>query len=301
MPDDSRGSADSADSADPHEPVAPPPRSRMAMVRRSIWQLVRAGLGRPARPSGNYEEGGPRFAGAWPAETSRKSQESDWLTVVSFNIDHGRAVNEASALFRDEAVLRGADLVLLQEMEEEGTARLADSLGMAFVYYPAGRHPVSGRHFGNAVLVRGAIVGDEKHQLPHLGRVRGTRRIAVAATVEIRGRTLTAFSVHLATILDASIRAQREQLEAVVEVANAVDSPVIIGGDLNRRSLGLVLEHRGFRWLTREVGPTLGPLAVDHLFVRGEDQTAPCNAGVVRDTKGASDHRPVWSTFKLHG
>ena len=291
----------------PDEPEETPLPSRFAVVRRSLWQLVRAGAGR--RPiDGNYAESdGPRFygargGGAAAGEGAGEGEvASTALRVVSFNIDHGREVERAAALLSGDPALRGADVVLLQEMEERGTARLAESLGMAHVYYPAGRHPVSGRHFGNAVLARGDIVRDTKHLLPHLGRVRGTRRIAVAATVSVRGRVLTAFSVHLATLLDASLEAQRDQLSAILDVAEGVDSPVLIGGDLNRRALGLVVERRGYRWLTRDAGPTFGPFAIDHLFVRGDDPDATHAAGVARDAMGASDHRPVWSTLKLIG
>ena len=76
---------------------------------------------------------------------------------------------------------------------------------------------------------------------------------------------------------------------------------MVIGGDFNRRALGLIVERRGYRWLTRDVGPTFGPFAIDHLFVRGDDRDASHAAGVVRDVRGASDHRPVWSTLKLSG
>ena len=284
----------------PDEHDDTPLPSRFAIVRRSIWQLVRSGA-RRAPADGNYaEDHGPRFFGG-RGEGGAGADAAGALRVVSFNIDHGREVARAAALLGDDPSLHGADIVLLQEMEERGTSRIAESLGMAHVYYPAGRHPVSGRHFGNAVLARGDIVRDTKHLLPHLGRVRGTRRIAVAATVSVRGRLLTAISVHLATLLDASLEAQRDQLAAVLDAAEGVETPVVIGGDLNRRALGLIVERRGYRWLTRDVGPTFGPFAIDHLFVRGDDRDVPHAAGVVRDVRGASDHRPVWSTLKLSG
>lgn len=215
--------------------------------------------------------------------------------IVSFNIDHGREVELAAALFLRESALHDADLVLLQEMEERGTERLADSLGMSYVYYPAGHHPLSSQHFGNAILVRGEILRDGKHLLPHLGRVRGIRRIAVAATVLIHGRPLTVLNVHLATLLDASLAAQRDQVLAVLDLADRAEGAVVIGGDFNRRSLGLLAERRGYTWLTRDAGATLGPFAIDHLFARGVDPAVPHSAGVVRDSGGASDHRPVWS------
>ncbi len=279
-------------------------RTRAAMMRHSVWQIVRAGVGRPMNDALNYEEGGPRFAGSSAngasLEERRTLTSRREITVASFNIDHGRAVVPAIDVLCGNEALQRSDVLLLQEMEEEGTARIAESLGMSYVYYPAGRHPITGRHFGNAILTRGDLVDDRKHHLPHVGRVRGTRRIAVAATIELNGVFLSAFSVHLSTMLDASHKAQREQLMHVIDLADRTEGIVVIGGDLNRQSLATLVEKRGYRWLTKGLGGTLGPLAVDHLFVRGEDGSVAHRAGVVRDTKGASDHRPVWSTFKLH-
>ncbi|MEO6444897.1 MAG: endonuclease/exonuclease/phosphatase family protein [Gemmatimonadaceae bacterium] len=275
-----------------------PPPSRFAVVKRSLWQIVRAGTGRTPVEGDNYSATeGPRYARPTCAHGEPRGHAR--IRVVSFNINHGREVDRAAALFRRDASLKDADLVLLQEMEESGTERLASALGMSYVYYPAGRHPLSSRHFGNAILARGEIVDDGKHLLPHLGRVRGTRRIAVAATLDLCGQRLTALNVHLATLLDASLAAQRDQLLKVLEVADEVDGPVVIGGDFNRRSLGLVVERRGYQWLSREAGATLGPFAIDHLFARGLDPGVPYAAGVVRNTDGASDHRPVWSEITL--
>lgn len=280
--------------------------SRPEQLRRSVWQVMRATTRRAPSDAENYGEDGPRFATNPPRSDDEDSHAPEHsgtvgeITVASFNIDHGRAVDRAIAVVRDNASLARADILLLQEMEEEGTARMAEALGMSFVYYPAGRHPVTSRHFGNAVLTRGVIINDQKHHLPHLGRVRGTRRIAVSATIRVRRAVVSAFSVHLATVLDASRRAQHEQLAHVIDMADACAGPAIIGGDLNRRSLAADVERRGYAWMTRDMSATLGPFAVDHIFVRGAETAAAHAAGVVRDTQGASDHRPVWSTFKLH-
>lgn len=277
-----------------------PPHSRGALVRRSLWQLIRVSAGRPPVPAENYpERTGPRFTGERPSAGSRA--EAEYLRVVSFNIDHGIEVDRAAALFARDEAMRRADIVLLQEMEESGTERLADALGMSHVYYPAGRHPVSRRHFGNAILTTGRIVRDEKHLLPHLGRVRGTQRIAVGAGIAFGDLEIAAFSVHLATLLDASLEVQRDQLVAVLDAAEPLQGPVIIGGDFNRRALGHVVARRGYRWLTEHAGPTLGPFAVDHLFARGLPDGAAASAGVVRDTNGASDHRPVWTALRIPG
>ena len=298
--------------SDPPPPPPPPLPSRVAVVRRSLWQLVRAGVGRPLVGGHNYAEAdGPRF-GSTPRSVHEISAVSTpesaparrvdlRLRIVSFNIDHGREIERAAALFQRDPALQDAGLILLQEMEEHGTERLARALGMDFVYYPAGHHPLSSQHFGNAILVRGSIVSDDKHLLPHLGRVRGTRRIAVAATVEVHGHRVTVVNVHLATLLDASLAAQRDQILAVLDVAARAEGTVIVGGDLNRRSLGLLVERRGYQWLTRSAGATLGPFGVDHLFARGLDPKVPSMAGVARDAGGASDHRPVWSVITLGG
>jgi endonuclease/exonuclease/phosphatase family metal-dependent hydrolase len=103
----------------------------------------------------NYQSPlGPRYAGA--------------LRVVTYNVQWGRHVERAINVLKTRAPLTDADIVVLQEMDAEGTRRIAEALGMGWVYYPAAVHPKRGSDFGNAILSRWPIVADEKLMLPRV-------------------------------------------------------------------------------------------------------------------------------------
>src|SRR3712207_1456288 len=103
----------------------------------------------------------PRYAGAAPTTAAEPREPRDTLRIVSFNIAFARNVDRAITLLTSHPALRGADVLLLQEMDAAGTQRIAHALGMWYVYYPAIFHLRTRRDFGNAVLSRWPIVGDE--------------------------------------------------------------------------------------------------------------------------------------------
>ncbi|HYU42000.1 MAG TPA: endonuclease/exonuclease/phosphatase family protein, partial [Vicinamibacteria bacterium] len=149
---------------------------------------------------------GPRFSGQF-AGTPRPPA----IRVVSFNIKYGRNVTGAAALLRGDVRLKDADVIALQEMDEVGVECLARTLGLNYVYYPAAVHPADHRNFGNAILSPWPIEDDVKIPLPHPGRFRKMQRIAVAATVRVRGDLpVRVFSVHLETPAGASGAAKRD-------------------------------------------------------------------------------------------
>src|SRR5688572_1139774 len=71
--------------------------------------------------------GGPRYAGG-PATVAADRGNADTLRIVSYNIEFALRVDSAIVVLRD-SVLRGADVVLLQEMDDAGTRRIAETLG----------------------------------------------------------------------------------------------------------------------------------------------------------------------------
>jgi endonuclease/exonuclease/phosphatase family metal-dependent hydrolase len=186
-------------------------------------------------------------------------------------------------------------------MDGKGVRRLAAALGMDFVYYPAVIHPVTDRDFGNAVLSRWPIREDRKIILPHLGLTRRSERIAVCATVVVRGRPIRAYSVQLATPWELGPGARRDQIRTVLVDAEMTSDPVVIGGDMNSSHIGEEAERRGFLWPTRHLGPTVSLFDVDHIFLRGFSPADTIRAGRVRNNLGASDHRPVWTTIVPSG
>jgi endonuclease/exonuclease/phosphatase family metal-dependent hydrolase len=195
--------------------------------------------------------------------------------------------------------------VLLQEMDLEGTEKLARALGCNLVYHAAAVHPHHGRLFGNAVLSPWPIVAHDLIVLPHPHPLSGQRRIAVQADLLIAGRPLRAISVHLATPV-TPLDARIEQAAAVAAAAADAPGPVVVGGDLNTvTDRGRVLVLRTFRKAgLRPAGlptrPTIRKriwlrpdleLALDHILV---GKLTAGSAGVVGEAE-ASDHLPVWA------
>lgn len=233
---------------------------------------------------------GPRYANPAPALGAARA---DTLRVVSFNIAFAREIDAAIALLASDSGLAKADVLLLQEMDAPGTARIAAALGMGYVYYPAILHLRTRRDFGNAVLSRWPIVADAKLALPHRSRYAGTHRIATIATLRVGDVPVRVYSTHLGTPADIGARDRREQLGAILDDAARYDR-VIIGGDMNSSSVGVVAVERGFAWPTRWLRRTTRFGRWDHVFLKGVHPSADSAAGVVPRGRGVSDHHPIW-------
>jgi endonuclease/exonuclease/phosphatase family metal-dependent hydrolase len=190
-------------------------------------------------------------------------------------------------------------------MDAPGTERIARALGMNAVYFPSGVHPKHERDFGCAVLSPWPLETPRKLVLPHGARVSGLRRSAVSAVV-VRGRErVRVYSVHLPSPLAVSGGSRKSQLRALAADAAAAAGPVVVAGDFNSHGKLEELANAGFDWVTRDVGDTarlrifgitLAGLAYDHVLARGlRLAPVPDATGVVADSRGASDHRPVWA------
>lgn len=241
---------------------------------------------------------GPRFAGAVPPRPT-PSRWPDTLRVVSFNVERGVRVDSALAALAGDSATVDPDVVLLQEMDEDGVRRVADALDMGFVYYPAVRYNGSGRDFGNAVLSRWPIVDDQKLILPHLSLFGRTQRIATAATIRVGRTPVRVYSIHLGTPANLSLRSRAEQMRAVLRDA-ARHPHVIVGGDLNSHGLGQLALSRGYAWPTREGPRTVRVWRWDHILFKGLEPPLRAASGTVEDNRGASDHRPVWAVGLLY-
>jgi endonuclease/exonuclease/phosphatase family metal-dependent hydrolase len=240
---------------------------------------------------------GPRFAGALPAPPPSDAWP-DTLRVVSFNVERGVRVDSALAALAGDPETAAPDVVLLQEMDEDGARRVAEALDMGFVYYPAVRYNGSGRDFGNAVLSRWPIVDDAKLVLPHLSVFGRTQRIATAATIRVGRTRVRVYSVHLGTPVNLPLRDRAEQMRTVLRDA-ARHPHVILGGDFNSHGLGQLALRRGYAWPTREGPHTVRLWRWDHILFKGLEAPEEEAAGTVEDNRGASDHRPVWAVGVL--
>lgn len=240
------------------------------------------------RTGRNYPEPAePRYSGVL---ASTPTDRGDTLLVVSFNVEFSNEVQRAIKVLKYDPALRDADLVLLQEMTAPAARTIADSLGMSHVYYPAIYNKVYKRDVGNAVLSRWPIIADRKVILPARSRYAKTQRIATAATLRIRGRSVRVYSTHLGTPADLGREGRAEQLRFIMTDAMAF-SPAIIGGDMNSRDIGEVAVQNGWLWATSGIPKSNSFGRLDHIFLRGY---APIVAGTVSTPNGISDHRPIW-------
>lgn len=220
------------------------------------------------------------------------------LRVATFNLQLSARLMRVLDVVRSTPALAAADLLALQEADEDAVERLADLLGAGYIYYPAARHPRTGRNFGPAIITHWPIRDDRKLILPHSG-LHGMHRIAVGATLEVRGRTLEAWAVHFGTMREVLPWHQAAQARAVL-AAVAPGGTAVVAGDLNRKGIGRLFEEVGWQWPTRNVGPTHHVWSFDHVLVRGFE-AAPSRAGAVRAALRASDHRAVWVDLPLPG
>jgi len=241
---------------------------------------------------------GPRYAGSPRASRPTDHPDPTRLRVVSFNIAFARQVDSAIALLASEPALRDADVILLQEMDEKGTGRIAEALGLGYVYYPAILAFRTHRPFGNAVLSRWPIVADGKVVLPHVSRFARTQRTATAVTIRVGSSLVRVYSTHLGTMTDLAPPSRREQLQAIIADARSYRR-VVIGGDMNDEGVGRVAREMGYAWPTQH-GPSTHMLGrLDHIFIRGLGSPDSGAAGTVLDAHGSSDHLPVWMVATL--
>jgi endonuclease/exonuclease/phosphatase family metal-dependent hydrolase len=217
----------------------------------------------------------------------------DTIHIVSFNVEFSMEVPRAIHAMKTSAALRGADVILLQEMTAPATREIADSLRMSYVYYPAIYNRIARRDVGNAVLSRWPIVEDAKLILPAHSRYAKTQRIAAAATIRIRDRSVRLYSTHLGTPADVSHARRAEQLRFIIADAAKYDH-VILGGDMNSKDIGAVAVEQGYVWPTRSIPPSNSFGRIDHIFLKGLVPLGDGAAGTARTAPNISDHRPIW-------
>jgi endonuclease/exonuclease/phosphatase family metal-dependent hydrolase len=251
------------------------------------------------RPVTNFaDSAGPRFQGTYAIPPATFDAE---LVIVSWNIHFGEAVETALVELEQANSEERIDVLLLQEMDQDGTATLAAALGMNYVYFPASIHSHHRRNFGNAVLSRWPIVESNKLILPYRNPKNGQMRIAVRAVLAVNGVRLPVYSVHTETYWLGPI-ARRGQIAALAEALAAEPGPVIVGGDFN------TLTQRSVRRLHDQLnavglvaagaGETvrMGPFGfmLDHIFTRGFSVDS---STIAADT-AASDHLALTATLE---
>jgi len=249
------------------------------------------------RPGINYADpASPRYADTTGVGSARSDPGT--LRIVSFNIEYARETRRAARLLSTVTTLRDADVILLQEMTAPATKFLADSLHMRYVYYPAIYNRIMRRDIGNAILSRWPIAEDAKHILPSRSRYAKTQRIATAATIRFRNRSIRVYSTHFGTPADLGWKGRVAQLQSILDNASAYPL-VVIGGDMNSRDIGRIARDAGYLWPTDTIPKSNAFGRFDHFFIRGLAMTGSRSVGTHRVSRAISDHSPIWITLRV--
>ncbi len=245
---------------------------------------------------------GPKFEGHFAGPPPQKPQT---LKVVSYNVNDGLDVAQVTRELGMYNPLRGADFMLLQEMDEVGTEQIARELQCNYIYYPSTMPARIARNFGNAILSRWPLSQPHKLILPHKHPTNKQLRIAVRATAELPDREITLYSVHTETYT-VMTKHRKAQVAAIVDDIGPGKSPVIVGGDFNTvsgrsiRRLKRLFGEIGLLRASAGAGTTvkkykIRPSAADHIFTRGFEVK---DRGTLYAAL-ASDHFPVWVELVL--
>jgi len=270
----------------------------MASSRRLVLTslLLASGLG--CATARNYEDpAAPVYKGG----VADRRDAGATLRVVTFNLKWGKEIDRAVELLSRPGPLQGADLLVLEEMDREGTERIGRALGLAYVYVPSAVHPVPKQDFGVALLSPWPLESPRKLLLPHQNRTRKLRRAAAVATLRSPLGEVRVYGIHFESPAGAWGSVRRDQARAVLADAEGWSGPVLVAGDFNGRSGPKEMAKLGYLWATESVKNTLGPFDLDHVVARGLCASDEQPAGVAPDSNRASDHKPVWAVFARCG
>jgi endonuclease/exonuclease/phosphatase family metal-dependent hydrolase len=237
----------------------------------------------------------PRFEGNFSDE---QAEFDHTIEVVSYNISYGEDVDQAISELTEFDELSGADIILLQEMDEAGTESIARSLGYNFVYYPASIHSHHKKNFGNAILSKWPISDPEKIILPYANPRNQQTRIAVKAIVTIDDIQIPTYSVHTETFW-LGPKKRNAQIDTLVDSINEGYPYIIVGGDFNTLTPGSLkyleakFDQIGMERASVGSGYSAGiaPLVftLDHVFAKGMPVIEVGNSEQAK----ASDHFPI--------
>jgi len=229
------------------------------------------------------------------------------LSIVSYNIRHGRGMDDRVDLPRTAAVLRAQspDIVGLQEVDQRVTrsngAAQADSLGRLLGMHAAfgAFMPYQGGEYGMGILSKHPIVRSQALRLPDGNEP----RVALLAEIALPGHdTIAVINVHFDWVQNDTLRFA--QAAALTQVLDTISRPWILLGDFNDRP-----GSRTLALFTSRATEARKPSA-DHFTFSSTEPVqeidfifaAPARAWRVNSARVitepmASDHRPVHATL----
>ncbi|MEQ1910463.1 MAG: endonuclease/exonuclease/phosphatase family protein [Vicinamibacterales bacterium] len=232
------------------------------------------------------------------------------LRIVTYNIHRSRGMDRRTRPARVAEVLHGidADVVALQEVigaGPDGSSHIEEigaALGMGWVM--ASTRQLRGHQFGNVVLSRFPITHHAHHDLSWKSC---EERCMQRADVDVNGRTLHVYNVHLGTaILERRHQAQRL---ATIVSNRQVAGPKIVLGDFNEWMRGLTTSMLSARLKSidlqqfmrrRRTYPGLFPiLHLDHIYYDGPLDIVHVQIVRNRLSLVASDHLPLVADIRI--
>lgn len=239
------------------------------------------------------------------------------IRLATFNIHHAEGADGVLDVERVAEVVKGADLIGLQEVDvrfgarsryEDQAAALGKALGMNVAF--GGNLKVGEGQYGVAVLSRWPIVSQRNHPLPFSkGREKAEPRGLLEAVVDVDGQRLRVYVTHLAHDSDAD---RRLQIDAIRARVSDGEGPAIVMGDFNLRPedplYGRLLSPLEGKtapllvdaWTRAGSGPgaTIGlergrGIRIDYVFGTPDLADGFERARVETSTR-ASDHQPVF-------
>ena len=225
------------------------------------------------------------------------------LRVVTYNIKHGRGMDEKVDLARTAAVLKplNPDVVGLQEVDDRasrsGSVPEAEHLGKALgMNHAFGKFmDFQGGAYGMGILVRHPIVRTESVTLP----VGNEPRIALVVETRLPdGRTITIINVHFDWVRDDGFRFA--QASVLTKYLDALKTPYVLIGDFNdgpdSRTLALfksrATEARKPAGASFTFPSDKPEREIDYVFFSPSSAFTAREVRVI-DEQVASDHRPV--------
>lgn len=178
-------------------------------------------------------------------ETPRGQEEE--LRVMSFNIAHGRGMDDIQDLSRTAEVIEdsGAEIIGLQEVDRHWSERsdfedqaqwLAEELDMHYVYGAnLNEEPEEegepNRQYGTAVLSEYPIIDSENHLLTQIIEPDGhnEQRGLLEATINVKGTHLKFYNTHIGLKENERLL----NVEEILDIMGQSEKYSIIVGDFN--------------------------------------------------------------------
>jgi len=239
-----------------------------------------------------------------------ESKSETVLRVMSYNIRHGRGMDDVVDLTRTANVIKAwkPDLVVVQEVDQntQRTNRtdqpkiLAEKLDMHHVFGKAIDLQRGG--YGLVILSRFPILEDKMILLPQEEqREQRGLQIAKIGIPDANGKIIRLANTHLG-LTQTERAAQFEKIKALLPEG---DEPVILAGDFNARPdndlvIDLLLTWKDATDPVSEKNVTLNVQRsfgrIDYIFFRARDPFKVLESGTIDDAI-TSDHKPIFAVL----